>query len=179
MASKKCLQCAESVKADAKVCRFCGHAFPEKPSPPVKFKPKPGGCATLVGFFVVLSAATFLIALVKGAGSSTPTPAPTATASVTPEDPNAITPTAVGWSLKSAARDPDTLVVERALQNDKRTFVCVAYRAKNGFGGMNRERAVFTKMGGDTSARTWNRKCTVGDLTDVTAMVSAGTHFGD
>ena len=30
---KKCPQCAEMVKADAKICRFCGHQFPQVTTP--------------------------------------------------------------------------------------------------------------------------------------------------
>lgn len=31
---KKCHQCAERVRNEAKACRFCGHTFPDRPKPP-------------------------------------------------------------------------------------------------------------------------------------------------
>jgi hypothetical protein len=44
---KKCLKCAEDVKAEAEICRFCGYEFSPTPppkagftSPPIKQDPK-------------------------------------------------------------------------------------------------------------------------------------------
>lgn len=56
---KACPMCAETVKAAAKVCRFCGHSF-EKPK---KGKPSPQslsagirtGCLAVLGIFIVLA----------------------------------------------------------------------------------------------------------------------------
>ena len=90
------------------------------------------------------------------------------------DDPNAIAPLVVGMSLKAASRNPDSLILEHATASSSRTFVCVLYRAQNGFGGMNRAHAVFTKRGGDPSARAWNRKCVTDGLQNVTNEVRSG-----
>lgn len=203
MANKKCPQCAEAVKSEAKVCRFCGHTF-QAPPPPVRrsgkkclkcgafsaysaincgscgtvFPPttrgqKLGGC--LIIAFGIPAAISLISVMFHGGSVPKPTPSPTSTEA--PVDPNAITPAMVGLSLKSAARDPDSLVIDHANQNAKQTYVCVEYRAKNGFGGMNREHAVFTNKGGDMSARAWNKRCTTSNLTDVTYLVNGGAHM--
>ena len=83
-----------------------------------------------------------------------------------------------GESLKKAARDPDSLTIDRAFGRTEKhgvTYVCVEYRGRNGFGGMNREHAVFSIVGGDQSAHAWNKFCT-GDkgFTEVTSAVQTG-----
>ena len=44
-------------------------------------------------------------------------------------------------SLGTAARDPDSVIIENLVVTDAAS--CVTYRARNGFGGMNRGKAVF------------------------------------
>lgn len=63
-------------------------------------------------------------------------------------------------ALKSSLRDPDSLVIEAFLSNDDATTVCIAYRAKNGFGGMNREAIVIIDGKVKKDAATWNKTCT-------------------
>ena len=90
------------------------------------------------------------------------------------EDPNAVPTLVVGMSLKAASRNPDSLIIEHATTNPSNTFVCVLYRGQNGFGGMNRDHVVFTKRGGDPSARAWHRNCVTDGLRNVTNEVRTG-----
>ena len=72
--------------------------------------------------------------------------------------------TAGAMTLRSAARNPDSFVVEAALvMSDK--VVCYHYRAQNGFGGMDRGRAVVTDSGLATDEQAgfepvWEKECT-------------------
>ena len=76
-------------------------------------------------------------------------------------------------SLGSAARDPDSVIIENLVVTDAAS--CVTYRARNGFGGMNRGKAVFGRDAksafSDTDSgfvKAWNRSCankTARDLT--------------
>ena len=66
---KVCPRCAETVRAAAKVCRFCGHEFEAQALKPLKVslgepaekKKAAGGCAKFVGAVIVL---IFLAAIV-------------------------------------------------------------------------------------------------------------------
>ena len=58
---KKCPQCAETVKAEAKVCRFCGHSFENDVSSNLGGSPAPNkgkgrgkGCLIALGILVAL-----------------------------------------------------------------------------------------------------------------------------
>lgn len=138
--------------------------------------------AAMIGLMVANAATLpFVPAQSHGTGPQTPEPDNTDVADGANDakkaNPDEMSPLVVGMSLKAAARDPDSLVIDEAWANSSKTFVCVEYRARNGFGGMNREHAVFTKLGGDTSARAWNKRCTSDDLKEVTYEVRSGTEL--
>lgn len=65
--------------------------------------------------------------------------------------------------LKKMMRDPDSLVFDRVLFTDDEN-VCYEYRAKNGFGGMNKGGAIFYDKGFITNEvdgfqPIWSEKC--------------------
>lgn len=177
MASKKCSQCAEAVKVEALVCRFCGHKFPE----PAPKRPMSGSNKLLLVFGGLVVVA--VIGHNPGTNNSASNIAANATPSATPSSSasNDLGGMAVlaGASLKKSARDPDSLEIERAFGRTEKhgvSYVCITYRARNGFGGMNREHVVFSLAGGDPSSRAWNKWCTgSGDYDELTGNVKTGT----
>lgn len=76
-------------------------------------------------------------------------------------------------SIKDAARDPDSLVWESILANDDASVVCFRFRAKNGFGGMNREVATFANGKLSQTAGAWNKHCAGKSLNDMIAVKHA------
>ncbi len=68
--------------------------------------------------------------------------------------------------LKKSMRDPDSFYLESAFIIAATGTVCYEYRARNGFGGMNRESAVITgdmkkfkTSADDNFSAFWNREC--------------------
>lgn len=62
-------------------------------------------------------------------------------------------------SIKKTMRDPDSLVWESIRANDDASVICVEYRARNGFGGMNREFAVYANSKVSQKPTAWNKHC--------------------
>lgn len=63
-------------------------------------------------------------------------------------------------SLKKSLRDPESLVLESVRANDDATIICIEYRARNGFGGMNRELAIYANRKVSQEPKFWNTYCT-------------------
>jgi len=66
-------------------------------------------------------------------------------------------------TLKRNMRDPDSFKLESVIKMTSGA-ICYEYRAKNGFGGYNREAAVYqpksdTLVTGDSATRTFNALC--------------------
>jgi hypothetical protein len=174
----KCQECGREVSDSAASCPGCGS--------PIKRADATGrgasgnstsagclaGCATLIVIIAILVSLSQCSQF--GGSSEAPNPA----ASSTPSKAEAADTfrTKMGAiavaSLKNALRDPDSLVVESVLVSDDGKYSCLTYRAKNGFGGMNRDTVVFTVAGGDESSRGWNRHCAGKQLNDVTRIAT-------
>lgn len=72
-------------------------------------------------------------------------------------------------NVKSLMRDPDSFVLEKASVSENADLGCVSFRARNGFGGMNKGFAVGTD--GRiyvNNVGQWNKHCTKGALYNVT-----------
>lgn len=68
--------------------------------------------------------------------------------------------------LKKSLRDPDSFKLEKASIVEGTNIACYTYRARNGFGGLNVENAVFVPSkltfktsSDDNFASLWNREC--------------------
>jgi hypothetical protein len=63
--------------------------------------------------------------------------------------------------IRKSLRDPDSLIVDEAFTRDGK-LICIQYRARNGFGGVNRSFAAVNVKLLATSfdAGYWNKNCT-------------------
>lgn len=62
-------------------------------------------------------------------------------------------------ALKSSLRDPDSMKLDAVRVSDDRQIVCIEYRARNGFGGVNRSMAVFVDRKQQATDAAWNKHC--------------------
>lgn len=66
---------------------------------------------------------------------------------------------AAGEHVKAAVREPDALKFESVRVNDAANVVCIKYRTKNRFGGINDEQIVFRNDRSVSSITEWNTHC--------------------
>ena len=162
---KKCPQCAETVKVDAKICRFCGHEFPEKvAAAPAK---KMGlGKKVLIGFgglFGVMVLAQ-LAHPTQGAGQGTQS------ASKIDIDPDRKEKDTAAYLAKQAVpamlKDPSSADFGD-VWGMSASIACGTVNAKNSFGGMAGQtrfiydsgQVSFENMRSGGFAHRWNTIC--------------------
>jgi hypothetical protein len=152
-AMKRCPECQEKVQLMASRCRHCGHQFTEEEMAQagrIEAENKRNGriagfgCLGLLGFFGLVGA-------LGGGGESAPDPKQ---AAATAEDRRKGFHCLSKWdgsseqlveAVKTRLRDPDSFEHDetRILPvKDGKHGVTMQYRARNGFGGMNRTVAV-------------------------------------
>jgi hypothetical protein len=66
---------------------------------------------------------------------------------------------------------------EEALVNDSGSVVCLTYRSRNGFGGMNREFAVYAAGKPSQSVAAWNKHCAGKSLNNLTSAARDISRF--
>lgn len=157
MAMIKCKECGKEISNKAEACPSCG-AKPYKPS----------GC--LVVFLAVV-----LIGIFGSIASScNPPPPPPAK---TPEQIAAEQKASAARAkvimsmqvVKDAMREPESIVWESVRANGDASLICVAYRARNGFGGMTADNITIIDSKVKRDAASWNKHCTA-PLTDHTIL---------
>lgn len=169
MALTKCRECGRQISTKAEACPGCGAKQPRR---------------TSALTWLVAGIALFL--LIAGLLSPDSPPSSKSDAAVvakkSPEeqrrDRNLQRAVVSVKALREAMRNPESFALEQALAMDTGTL-CFSYRAQNGFGGMNRERAVlsaddqqFTNSSMDGFSRSWNARCAGKQGEDITRLVN-------
>lgn len=153
MAMTKCGECGHAISTRAKACPSCG-AVPKARTSLVTW---------IVAIFFGLP---MLFAVIVTASKSGEAPPAKVDKAPTQEDIAMQRAVAGARLLKKAMRDPDSFKLESAFVINGSHAVCYGYRARNGFGGMNRDHAVLARDGtrfltsGDPGfEKLWNAEC--------------------
>jgi phage terminase large subunit GpA-like protein len=159
MALISCSECNQSVSDKAKTCPHCG----------AQVKPEAKRKKINKWVWIALGAAILVSAISSNQkqdeiAQTEARMSPEQKAAKEAENKAAMVRTLVARKaveeLKTAMRDPSSLAVESIRLNDDSTLVCIEYRARNGFGGMNREFIVMTKTANYKTPDRWNKHCT-------------------
>lgn len=149
----KCHECGKEISSEAKACPHCGA------------KPKSGiGCGPMLG--IVLIAGIAWLALSPNGPS---TPPHEKTQAEKDSDVRFSVGATAAKALKQSLREPDSLDIISIRTDDPATTICIEYRARNGFGGMNIDHLVVLPNRSSDEASDWNAYCT-GSMHDVTAV---------
>lgn len=152
MALKPCRECGHKISTEATACPQCG-AKPKQPMGRMKV------IALLIfGGFILTS-------LTRPSSPPKPIPEPPnefVLAAKARTEARFQSASKVLRSIKAAMREPESVRWQQVTTNDDGTVVCVTYRARNGFGGMNVEHAAFSNNQISTSSTAWNNICTSG-----------------
>jgi len=165
MALRPCAECGALISTEAEACPRCG----------AKPRATMGPIGRVVLGVIALSVG---ISVFSSRGEDKPVEK-TAPIAKTPEQieaeeaekSRAQRAIFVVTALRDGLRDPDSVKWESVSVSDDASLVCVEYRAKNGFGGVNFEQTLYTKGKFSTSAKLWNRYCAGKQLNDLKPIV--------
>lgn len=163
MAMIKCKECETTVSSKAATCPNCGAPKPKKTSRAAWLAV--GLLALLVvGSFGNSGSTASKPRESTAAAAAAPPPAPAAVATQSQEQKDekvrvfmAVT---VADLVRQSLREPDSLKWEHVRVSDKADVVCMSYRSRNGFGGMNYEQLAMINGKLTDAAGPWNKHCT-------------------
>jgi NMD protein affecting ribosome stability and mRNA decay len=156
MALQPCVECGAKISSQASACPQCGAKARRKTSAFTKIA---GSLFAIIVAVSVLSPKT-----------EVPPPAPKTPAQQAAEaqkEARFQKTVLVVKTIRSALRDPESVKWESVAANDDASIVCVEYRARNGFGGLNLERATYAKGKLSTESVPWNKNCAHKSLFDM------------
>jgi RNA polymerase subunit RPABC4/transcription elongation factor Spt4 len=169
MAMTKCHECGQPLSTEAPRCPHCG----------AKAKKKTHWITWTVAGFFGLSVILAMKDDKRPATTAKETPAPPSAASAAESAKREANfqiglrnSRALAATIKQAAREPDSVTFDYVGISDDGTVVCMEYRARNGFGGVNREIAVA--VSGRAFAgqpEVWNKHCTKKPMQDIKRVI--------
>lgn len=166
MALVKCKECGAQVSTKAQACPTCGAALPKRTSLLTWL---------IGGMFAVIVVGAIDMQNRTGPAHSEGSAAQ-GTASQSTEDKAATTRYSAAMlavkSLKKSAHDPSSVDIEFAGANALGTVVCLEFRAKNAFGALVKQFAVYEATSATLNdAGRWNKHCTA-NMYNLTRLVN-------
>ena len=156
MALVKCRECGTEISSKANACPKCGIAIKHTSL-----------LAKVVLALILICFGFAILGQFSSGTSSSPQPEQTPEEKAKKDREYAQYGAAVAAadSLKKSLRDPDSLKFDSMRVSEDAKVICAEYRAKNGFGGMNRAILVFVDGEGSEDKKVWNKNC-AGKMTD-------------
>lgn len=167
MALTACKECGKEISTKAEVCPHCG----------AKPKKKTSMFTWIVAGFIGFAALGALLSEPSEKSSASRSAPKTKSPEELRYDKNLKRAAVAAQALRKSMRNPDSFVLEQALAMESNT-ICIEYRAQNGFGGMNRGRALLSaddkKLISDESdgfTGAWSKGCAGQTGDDLTRAV--------
>lgn len=155
MALVKCRECGSEVSSEALACPKCG------------VRPKPKTSVLKVVFWLFIASIALPMFFAGSKSSSTTAPPKEVTkeevaraAENAAENRRFKAAMHMLRQVKASMRDPESFRVERFAANDDGSLLCLQYRSRNGFGGMNREQMVIDNGNANRAKEAWKKRCT-------------------
>lgn len=146
MALMTCPECKKEVSTTAQACPYCG----AKVTPPMG----------IVTAFVIVGLVVAVIVMVTVSSCSESSKPKKTSEQSAAETKRYVVAVSATKAIRESMRDPDSLEYDALRVNDDASVVCAKYRARNGFGGVNRELMVITGKGASQTPDDWNEHCT-------------------